>query len=112
MLEGKTGFWNGSWIAGVRRSYYDAFARDFIERIGIVNKISYPDFDDFQAKIVLHPTVKHRLQFTGFTSRNNFDYLSKEEIGEQNPEQSETFDGMDRLKNAIIGGLLDLHPLK
>ncbi|MFQ5631568.1 MAG: carboxypeptidase-like regulatory domain-containing protein, partial [bacterium] len=30
LLEGKTNFWNGSWLVSGRRSYYDLFSRDFV----------------------------------------------------------------------------------
>jgi hypothetical protein len=103
VLEGKTGFGAGSWLLSGRRSYYDLFARDFVRDIGIVNDIAFPNFQDVQAKIVLRPAEKHRLQINGFYSENIMDYLVKEEIGEQVSENP-AFDGDDRMENTIVGG--------
>ncbi len=103
VLEGKTGFLNGSWIVSSRRSFYDLFAEDFVRDIGIVNDVAFPDFEDRIAKLVLRPSAKHRLQFTGFYSRNNMDYLVKEQVGEQ-VSDNPVFDGDDQMKNTIYGG--------
>ncbi|MFQ5626458.1 MAG: SpoIIE family protein phosphatase, partial [Methyloligellaceae bacterium] len=103
LLEGKTNFWNGSWMLSGRRSYYDLFSRDFVRDLGISNDVAFPDFRDAHAKLVLLPSPKHRLQLTGFYSENNMDYLVKEEIGEQVSENP-GFDGEDRMENTILGG--------
>lgn len=103
VLEGKTGFGNGSWLLSGRRSFYDLFAKNFVRDLGIVNDIAFPNFRDGQAKLVLNPASKHRLQLTGFYSENIMDYLIKEEVGEQVSE-NQPFDGDDRMENTILGG--------
>lgn len=109
ILEGKTPFVKGSWLLSARRSYYDLFARDFVRDLGIFNEVAFPDFQDFQAKVVLRPSSKHKIQFTGLAGQNNMDYLAKEEVGEQISDNP-ALDGDDRMDNTILGAAWTFTP--
>ncbi len=109
VFEGKTNFWNGGWLLSGRRSYFDLFDKSYAQRLGIANKIAFPNFEDLHGKLVLRPTPQHRLQLNAIHSRNVMDYLIKEELGEQDAER-DRLDGDDRMQNVIFGAAWSYTP--
>jgi len=108
VLEGKTPFWNGSWLVSSRRTYNQFFAQNFAKRLTL-NNVALPTFEDWHGKVVFRPSPKHRIQLHGLFGRNNQDWLIKDELGEQDSER-ERFDGSDRLKNTVFGAAWNLIP--
>ncbi|MCG8605061.1 TonB-dependent receptor [bacterium] len=102
LLEGKTPFWNGSWLISNRRTYNQLFAEDFAGRLTL-NNVAFPDFRDWHFKMALQPSAKHRFQLHSIWGSNNQDFLIKDELGEQDSER-EDFDGGDQIRTAVVGG--------
>ncbi len=110
VLEGKTGFWQGSWLASGRRTYFDSFANTFAKRVGIFNDIAFPDFGDVQAKLTLRPARNHQLRFTGLYSRDVLDVLGRQDtFGRQGAEES-LREGSNESINAALGGAWNYVP--
>ncbi|MFQ5676487.1 MAG: carboxypeptidase-like regulatory domain-containing protein, partial [bacterium] len=108
LLEGKTPFWNGSWLLTNRRTYNQLFAEDFADRL-TRNNVAFPDFEDWHFKISLHPSAKHRLQAYSLVGRNDQDFLVKKELGEQDSDR-DSFDGSDTIKSTIVGASWNFVP--
>ena len=71
VLEGRTGFLNGSWLATGRRTYYDLLLGVVARRTGAVeSSVSFPNFADLQGKLVLRPAARHKLLFGTIFSRD------------------------------------------
>lgn len=71
VLEGRTGFMNGSWLATARRTYYDLLLGVLARRTGVVDGgTSFPNFADLQGKVVLRPATRHKLLFGTIFSRD------------------------------------------
>ena len=71
VLEGRTGFLNGSWLATGRRTYYDLLLGVVARRTGAVeSSTSFPNFADLQGKLVLRPAARHKLLFGTIFSRD------------------------------------------
>ncbi|MCG8604787.1 TonB-dependent receptor, partial [bacterium] len=102
LLEGKLPFLKGSWFFSNRRSYNQLFAESWSERL-TPNDVALPDFQDWHVKVALHPNPAHKVQVHGLRSRNNQDFLVKEELGEQDSER-ENLDGQDRVQTNVLGG--------
>lgn len=110
LLEGKIPFLNGSWLINKRSTHNQFFSKSFVER-RTQNNVAMPDFEDWHGKITLNPNSKHRLQFHGIWSRNNQDFLVKDELGEQDSER-EGFDGKDEIKTKVSGVSWSYFPSK
>ena len=88
-LEGSTGFWDGSWIASGRKTYFGSFANTFARRIGIFNEIAFPNFYDLHAKVTLRPHRHHLVRTTLLGSRDRLDWIVDEDaLGTQAEGQS------------------------
>ena len=74
-LEGKTGFWDGSWIASGRKTYFGSFANTFAQRVGIFNDIAFPNFVDGHFKLTLRPRRGHYIRTTVLTSHDRLDWV-------------------------------------
>ena len=71
VLEGRTGFMNGAWLATGRRTYYDLLLGVLARRTGTVEGgVSFPNFADLQGKVVLRPAARHKLLFGTVFSRD------------------------------------------
>ena len=81
VLEGKNPFnVKGSWLVNSRRTYYDLVIEPFVKSAGLVDdNTSFPNFYDFQAKLVLGPFKGHKLLLNGIISRDGVDVVSGEE---------------------------------
>jgi hypothetical protein len=81
VLEGKNPFnIRGSWLFNTRRTYYDLIIEPFVKSAGLVDdNTSFPNFYDFQAKLVFGPFNGHKFLFNGIISRDGVDIVSGEE---------------------------------
>lgn len=72
-LEGRTGFWDGAWIAAGRRTYYDLILDALDARLGAGERMTYPNFADLQGKLTLFPSATHRIDAGMLTGRDALD---------------------------------------
>ncbi len=81
VLEGKNPFnLNGSWLINSRRTYYDLIIEPFVKSAGLVDdNTSFPNFYDFQSKLVIGPYNGHKFLFNGIISRDGVDVVSGRE---------------------------------
>ena len=81
VLEGKNPFnIKGSWLFNSRRTYYDLIIEPFVKSAGLVDdNTSFPNFYDFQAKLVFGPFNGHKFLLNGISSRDGVDIVSGED---------------------------------
>lgn len=104
VFEGRTGFWDGSWLVSGRRTYFDTFASTFARRTGVFNDIAFPDFADVQGKLTLRPSRRHLVRLTGLLSRDDLDFVAGEDaFGEQEGAGRSLVDGGNTSRNAALG---------
>lgn len=72
VLEGKNPLGlTGSWIFNSRRTYYDLILEPIVRKAELIKgDFSFPNFYDFQFKMVVYPALGHKLFFTGIHSRD------------------------------------------
>ncbi len=80
VLEGKNpGGITGSWLVNSRRTYYDLIVEPFVKNAGLVDdNVTFPNFYDVQAKLVLGPFSGHKILLNGIYSRDGVDVVSPE----------------------------------
>jgi hypothetical protein len=80
VLEGKNPFnLQGSWMFNSRRTYYDLIIEPFVKSAGLVDEnTTFPNFYDFQAKLVIGPYSGHKILLNGIISRDGVDVVSGE----------------------------------
>jgi hypothetical protein len=80
VLEGRNPFnLRGSWMFNSRRTYYDLVIEPFVKSAGLVDEnTTFPNFYDFQAKLVIGPYSGHKFIATGIISRDGVDVVSGE----------------------------------
>jgi hypothetical protein len=100
IFEGKNPFnLNGSWLISTRRTYYDLIIEPFVKNAGLVDEnVTFPNFHDFQTKIVFGPFNGHKFLLNGIYSRDGVDVLSAE-----NRKTPDSVDVFNVTKNDIIG---------
>lgn len=100
IFEGKNPFnLNGSWLFSTRRTYYDLIIEPFVKNAGLVDEnVTFPNFHDFQTKIVFGPFNGHKFLLNGVYSRDGVDVLSAE-----NRKTPDSVDVFNVTKNDIIG---------
>ncbi len=78
VLEGKNPFsLKGSWMLNSRRTYYDLIIEPFVKNAGLVDQnVSFPNFYDFQTKIVIGPYNGNKILLNGIYSRDGVDIVS------------------------------------
>lgn len=78
VLEGKNPFnIKGSWLFNTRRTYYDLVIEPFVKSAGLVDdNTTFPNFFDFQAKLVFGPFKGHKFLLNGISSRDGVDVVS------------------------------------
>lgn len=78
VLEGKNPFnLRGSWLVNSRRTYYDLVIEPFVKSAGLVDdNTTFPNFYDFQGKLVIGPYKGHKFLFNGIYSRDGVDVVS------------------------------------
>jgi hypothetical protein len=78
VLEGKNPFnINGSWLFNSRRTYYDLIIEPFAKSANLVDEnTSFPNFYDFQTKIVFGPFSGHKFLINGIISRDGVNVIS------------------------------------
>jgi len=81
VLEGKNPFnLKGSWLVNSRRTYYDLIIEPFVKSAGLVDdNTSFPNFYDFQTKLVFGPFNGHKFLINGIISRDGVDVVSGKE---------------------------------
>lgn len=81
VLEGKNPFnLKGSWLINSRRTYYDLIIEPFVKSAGLVDdNTSFPNFYDFQTKLVFGPFSGHKFLLNGIISRDGVDVVSGKE---------------------------------
>lgn len=81
VLEGKNPFnLKGSWLINSRRTYYDLIIEPFVKSAGLVDdNTSFPNFYDFQGKLVFGPFDGHKFLINGIISRDGVDVVSGKE---------------------------------
>jgi hypothetical protein len=72
VLEGKNPFnISGSWLFNSRRTYYDLIIEPFVKNAGLVeDDVTFPNFYDLQAKLVLIPFKGNKFLLNGIYSRD------------------------------------------
>ncbi len=100
VLEGKNPFnLNGSWIVSSRRTYYDLIVEPFVKNAGLVDQnVSFPNFYDFQSKLVVGPFNGNKILFDGIFSRDGVDLISA-----QNRRTADSVGIYNSTKNNVIG---------
>ena len=100
VLEGKNPFnLNGSWLINSRRTYYDLIIEPFVKNAGLVDEnVTFPNFYDFQTKIVIGPYKGHKFLFNGIYSRDGVDVLSAD-----NRKTPDSVDVYNVTKNDVLG---------
>jgi len=78
VLEGKNPFnLRGSWLFNSRRTYYDLIIEPFVKSAKLVDdNTSFPNFYDFQGKVVIGPYNGHKFLFNGILSRDAVNVIS------------------------------------
>ena len=103
ILEGKTGFWDGSWLVSGRQTYFDSFANTFSKRVGVFNEVAFPDFTDVQAKVAFRPARGHQLRLTGLRSRDVLDLRPETDDFGQQGEDDTLLKGETTSRNTAVG---------
>jgi hypothetical protein len=100
VLEGKNPFnLNGSWLINSRRTYYDLIIEPFVKNAGLVDEnVTFPNFYDFQTKIVVGPYKGHKFLFNGIYSRDGVDVLSADD--RKTPDSVDVY---NVTKNDVLG---------
>lgn len=100
VLEGKNPFnLNGSWLFNSRRTYYDLIIEPFVKNAGLVDEnVTFPNFYDFQTKLVIGPYNGHKLLLNGIYSRDGVDVLSA-----KNRKTADSIDVYNVTKNDVLG---------
>ncbi len=102
-LEGVTGFWGGSWIASVRKTYFGSFANTFARRIGVFNEIAFPDFTDGHFKLSLRPVHDHIARITVLTSRDRLDWVVDEDAVAVQGDSESLYRGGKDITHTAVG---------
>lgn len=78
VLEGRNPFnIKGSWLINSRRTYYDLIIEPFVKSAGLVDdNTSFPNFYDFQAKLVFGPFNGSKILLNGILSRDGVNVIS------------------------------------
>lgn len=78
VLEGRNPFnLKGSWLINSRRTYYDLIIEPFVKNAGLVDdNTSFPNFYDFQAKLVFGPFNGNKILLNGILSRDGVNVIS------------------------------------
>lgn len=81
VLEGRNPFGlRGSWLFNSRRTYYDLIIEPFVKSAGLVDdNTTFPNFYDFQGKLVIGPYSGHKILLNGIISRDGVDVVSGEQ---------------------------------
>lgn len=109
VLEGKNPFnLKGSWLINSRRTYYDLVIEPFVKSAGLVDdNTSFPNFYDFQAKLVFGPFNGHKILLNGIISRDGVDIVSG-----QDRNTPDSVDVYNITRNDIISGAWHYAPSK
>ncbi len=80
VLEGRNPFsLKGSWLFNSRRTYYDLIIEPFVKNAGLVDEsTTFPNFYDFQGKLVIGPYNGHKFLLNGIISRDGVNVISGE----------------------------------
>lgn len=78
VLEGRNPFnIKGSWLFNSRRTYYDLIIEPFVKSANLVDEnTSFPNFYDFQTKLVFGPFNGHKILLNGIISRDGVNVVS------------------------------------
>ncbi len=78
VLEGKNPFnIKGSWLFNSRRTYYDLIIEPFVKSANLVDEnTSFPNFYDFQTKLVFGPFNGNKILINGILSRDGVNVIS------------------------------------
>lgn len=100
VFEGKNPFGlNGSWLLNSRRTYYDLIIEPFVKNAGLVDEnVTFPNFYDFQTKLVIGSYNGHKFLLNGIYSRDGVDVLSA-----KNRKTPDSLDVYNVTKNDVIG---------
>lgn len=81
ILEGKNPFnIKGSWLFNSRRTYYDLVIEPFVKKAKLVEEnTAFPNFYDFQGKMVFGPFNGHKILLNGIYSRDGVNIISGSE---------------------------------
>ncbi len=81
VLEGRNPFnIKGSWLFNSRRTYYDLIIEPFVKSANLVDEnTSFPNFYDFQTKLVFGPFNGHKILLNGIISRDGVNVISGKE---------------------------------
>ena len=81
VLEGKNPFnVKGSWLFNSRRTYYDLIIEPFVKSAGLVDdNTTFPNFYDFQTKLVFGPFNGSKILLNGIISRDGVNVVSGKE---------------------------------
>ncbi len=81
VLEGKNPFnVKGSWLFNTRRTYYDLIIEPFVKSAGLVDdNTTFPNFYDFQTKLVFGPFNGSKILLNGIISRDGVNVVSGKE---------------------------------
>jgi hypothetical protein len=99
---------NGSYIVSARRTYYDLILGPIAKRSGLVsNDVAFPNFMDFQGKIVIEPKPNHRLIANVLFSRDGVDIISGADR-----KTPDSVNVLDKTTNNVVGFAWHYFPSK
>jgi hypothetical protein len=109
VLEGKNPFdLKGSWLINSRRTYYDLIIEPFVKNTGLVDEnVSFPNFYDFQAKLIIGPYNGHKILLNGIYSRDGVNVVSPD-----NRKTADSIGVFNVTKNDILGAAWHFTPNK
>ncbi len=89
----------GTFVASARRTYYDLILGPIARRTGLVTgDVAFPNFTDFQSKLVLEPSAQHRIIANALFSKDGVDLMS-------GPDRTmpDSINVLDNTRNDILG---------
>jgi hypothetical protein len=89
----------GSYIVSARRTYYDLILGPIAKKTGLVSgDVAFPNFMDFQSKVVVEPWSGHRLIANALFSRDGVELISGKD--RSTPDSVSV---LDRTRNDVAG---------
>ncbi len=103
VLEGRTGWLNGSWLVTGRRTYYDLIVGLVARNLDAVeDNVRFPNFADLQGKLVLHPAKGHQVRAGGIASRDALNVAFEGADEDTRGSEADRLDADDLTRNHLV----------
>jgi hypothetical protein len=109
VLNGRAPFdFPGSYLFSARRTYYDLILGPIARKTGLVKgDVAFPNFMDFQSKLVFEPSQRHRIVATMLFSKDGVELISGS--GRKSPDSVNV---SDHTRNDVAGLAWRYYPSK